>query len=492
MKRLGAILLIIAMLAGLYVLEQNQAMASKAAASIKSEDSSVVPYDPSIKASEVGNSKEFLRLFRDDSVKTITVVISEEEWKGIAIDMRRVSGIDQSMRTGNYRKADIIFEDKDGQVTIKNVGIRTKGNTTRVIPQDGQGYHKAHFKLKFDETFDLDPNSEEYKELSKRSFMGLDALNLKANMTDESYVHEKYGYELLAKVGLKAPKVSKTILKFKIGDKVVNYGVYSMLEPIDSKFISKRYPDKTGNLYKCLWQNFGPATLEPIRDPAAIGIKDWTKNYRPAYDLKTNKANPDHTALLEFIKNLNALNGPELKTYLDKNFEVDNFLKFMACNMLLGMPDDYWAMGNNYFLYFNPQGKIEFIPYDYDNCLASGWDGSDFGGFEGIADANILEWRNLAQSFTGQTVHHPLVEKILGIDEYKQRYLDYLREFSDPKNNLYSYANFKGLYDYIFKQYGPYMKSDTVEYSNMVESNEKWFMEEKVRSVDEQLKKLQK
>ena len=437
------------------------------------------------------DSKDFYRFFRDDTVKTLTISITDEEWQGMVQDMASMAIIDDRMRTGNYRKADLTYEDKDGKVTLENVGIRTKGNTTRILPQDNEGYHRAHFKIKFNETFDMEADSEAFKELAGRSFMSLDAVILKANLwNDPSFVHEKYAYDLLEEAGAKVPKISMTRLVLKIGDKTVDYGVYSMIEPVDNNFLEKRYDNDKGNLYKCLWQNFGAATLEQITQRGTVGIKDWTENYRPAYDLKTNKANPDHSPLLTFIDELNSLEGEALKAYLEENFEVDSFLKYMAMNMLLGMPDDYWAMGNNYYLYFDPQGKIEFIPYDYDQCLGSGWDGSHPRGHVGIATANILTWNNTVELLTGQPSSRPLVDKILSIDQYKQQYLTYLKEYASEENNLFSYSRFLHLFDTVEALYGPFMENDTQESSNMTLTNEQWYFETKLKSVASQLAQL--
>ncbi len=435
----------------------------------------------------------FNRLFRDDCVKTLTVKIPRNEWNGIITDMKVYSIIDDRMRTGNFRKADLVYEDRDGTFTLTDVGIRTKGNTTRILPQEGNNYHRANFKIKFNMTSNEEQEDEENNDNKGRKYAGLDSIILKACMNDSSYVHEKFAYDLLARAGAKAPVVTTIRLVFDIDGEIVDYGIYTMIEPIDDEFIKRRYEvsESIGNLYKCLWQSYGPATLTPIRDMKAIGVKDWTKNYRPAYDLKTNKKEQNHSALTNFIYQLNTLNGEELKVWLDENFEVDSFLSYLACNLLVGMPDDYWAMGNNYYLYFNNTGKIEFIPYDYDHCLASGWDGTYFGGYEGIARSDILEWKDLAAFMTGENLDRPLVEKILSIDEYRAKYFALLEELINPENKMFSYESFLSLYNNTNRLYGAYINNDTDEVQRMELTNEKWYFEEKIESVKSQLDRLQ-
>ncbi len=60
-------------------------------------------------------------------------------------------------------------------------------------------------------------------------------------------------------------------LTLTIGGIPVNFGLYLGLEEIDKPFLRRRLGslDNDGDLYKCLWLNEGPATLEPvIRNPA--------------------------------------------------------------------------------------------------------------------------------------------------------------------------------------------------------------------------------
>jgi len=172
------------------------------------------------------------------------------------------------------------------------------------------------------------------------------------------------------KAGVYTSRTGSTRLTITIDGEEHYFGIYTLIETVDQSFLTKRYgnANDNGNLYKCLWGNSGPATLEPVDEKftgnpifpeeRVIGVKDWETHYRPTYDLKTNEDIEDHTELLKFIDNINTLSGVELKDYLDVNFEVDRFLRYQAMNMLIGKWDDYWAMGNNYYLYFNNGGKI--------------------------------------------------------------------------------------------------------------------------------------
>jgi len=414
-------------------------------------------------------------LFTHGLLHDIEIAISQAEWDGLVQDMRDYAEeFNGSVQTGNYRKADFIYKGPAGDTVISQVGLRTKGRF-RIIPQDVEGVlHRAHFKVKFNETFDLEPGTEEYQERDDRRFFRLRKLILRQHGTwDISQIRELYSYDLIRQAGAYTSRTGSARLTITIAGKQHYFGIYTLIEPVDKSFLTKRYgrDANDGNLYKCdaLGQG-GPATLKSLENYPAfkrnnpfflrklVGVKDWETNYRPTYDLKTNEDAEDHSALLDFIDNLNSLSGDELKQYLDDNFEVDRFLRYQAMNVLLGKWDDYWTLGNNYYLYFNNNGKIEFIPFDYDSALGFSFFYSPSTG--------IYEWRYLINDFMASAIGlpisfinwlnppgSPLVEKMFEIDAYRQIYEGYFKEFSvqseilsgRPGPEILRYAKEQGL-----------------------------------------------
>ena len=446
-----------------------------------------------IKSSNIASTVEYNRLFSLENKHQFKIVMTQDEWDGLSEDMIQYNNQYHSLKTGAYRKADVYYSDDFGEQFIGEVAIRTKGNTTRVIPEDNSGLHRFHFKLKFNNTFDLEKDSTEYYERDNRKFAELQELNFKWNFSaDNTCIREVFSYNLLNEVGVDTSNAALTTVVFEVDGQAYDYGVYSIIEPIDTNFLTKRFGQKSdsGDLYKCLWQHYGPATLEPITDSNKIGIKNWETNYRPTYDLKTNKSENDNKDLLDFIEKLNTLEGEDIYEYLEENFDVDSFLKYQAMGVLLGMPDDYWAMGNNYFLYFNNHGKITFIPYDYDNCLGAGWDGDPGWTYDGIANADIYEWKNLNSAFLNQTVNHPLVEKIMSVQKYRDKYKKYLETFIDPSNNYFTYDRFNDLFDEMYSIYKDDIDNVMNEGGEMTLNNELWYFETKINSVKTQLEEV--
>jgi len=424
------------------------------------------------------------RLFGPGLSHHLTVYISRNEWLGMSQDMLDYAEIDVWMRTGNCRHANLVYEDEDGIIEIDDIGLRTRGNTTRILPEDEDGYHRAHFTFEFNETFDFSEGSTEYQEHDQRALFGLTSLDLKWNLwTDRSHIRELYAYSLMASAGVTAPRAALATLDFVIDGEWVHYGVYTMVEPVDKAFLTRHYGTQAdgGNLYKCLWENI-PATLESGYPEGEIGVKNWESGYRPSYDLKTNKSKADTSDLQAFIDSLNTLDDDDFAEYIESSFEVDKFLCYLAADVLLGNADDYRTMGNNYYLYFNPAGKIELIPYDFDACLGGGWEGGPACSFEILATEDIYDVPNLNAAYMDRSVSHPLADRILAIPAYRQRYEQYLLDFIN--SGLFSYEGFRYTFETLEAIYGPYTGSDTEDRGEtMTLTNEKWFFEAKTKSI---------
>ncbi len=441
----------------------------------------VIPKDP-IPLPETEEIK-FERLFNDEIEKSITIVISKDEWDNLDDVMKSYHSQFGNYRTDFYAQADMIYSDDEGEFEIKDVGFRTRGNLSRTrIQNDDGSLNMSHFKIKFDK--DFDPLND------KREVFELEEIDMKFNRNgDETYLTEKYSLDLFNKMGVFAAKTTLAKFYIQIGDATHFYGIYTIFEPIDKNFIKRRLDrvESDGNLYKSLWQNFGPANLGLNYPNNAIGIKDESINYRPAYDLKTNKQINDHIDLINFIQEINQRTGSNFKLYIEDHFDVSMFLKYLAVGVLLGNPDDYRAMGNNYYLYHNNiTNMFMMIPYDYDHGLAQGWDGSPvFSNW--TVGADIYTWGNLNKSILNvEEYPHPLVDKILQFPEYQMEYEGYLKELIDPLNNLFSFDAFSEMYEMQKALYNDDVSDAMMDLSFGLRNIE-WYIDAKIVDIQNQL-----
>ncbi len=292
---------------------------------------------------------DFDRLFNDNIFKEIIIKISADEWNRFLSIQHANKNTYNNVSLDEYVKADFHYIDNDGELIIENIGFRNRGNTSIDFIEDGSGNLKlAHWKINFRYQF----NGEHPENQGRRGFE-LKEIDMKYNRNNHSsYMIEEYSMEMFKHYGVLAQATSHALISVEIEGIRHQYGIYTLFEPVDDEFIERRFNNvsEDGDLYKSLWQGYGPATLQTLTNQAAIG--ESTLSYHPAYDLKTNKdvLVNKHAALKSFILNINEKTGESFKTYIEANFNVDMFLRYLAVNVFLGNPDDYRAMGNNCYL----------------------------------------------------------------------------------------------------------------------------------------------
>ena len=371
-------------------------------------------------------------IFGTDSVAEITLTIDRTEWNTL------LDNYDTNSKNEDCIHADFKMTKAGYTWQAEDIGMRIRGNTSRIRPQQGDKYYQAHFKIDFEEWIE-DDTVEEGKLAGC-----MKGIILKRFKDDPTYVREVFGYNFFRKNGIwTAPRAGYTRLFINIvedgGDTTeLDYGVYAMIEEINKQFLKERseitpeigtkFNGNKGNLWKCCWQSSnGPSMATDFDAYHSFGVEeiflDETKSMRYDYDLKTNKDDliSARDEFIDFIYALNDLSTvEEIKAFYEKKMDVDLFLKTYACNVLLGMDDDYWNNKNNYYFYFDKKGKCYFIPYDYDNILGTNC-------FDDTATENPIEWGR-------DGVKAPLIEKLLSVPEYKQMYVDYLLELREESS----------------------------------------------------------
>lgn len=326
------------------------------------------------------------QLFDINNTISMQIDISQEELDKIQKDYEYYDSINS--KSPIYRKADkVTITVGDSVYEIEEVGIRLKGNTSRVPVYDEETGkpNLSHYRISFNETFDdveyygesanVWASEEERQARKDRTFAGLNDMEIKWNKNyDNSHVREIYAYEVFRNFGIYAQRVNLCSL----GINGENYGVVNIYEPVDRLFIEKRLPEEDwgGDLYKCAW-TYKPANY--VAGSVTYGIDDLDAGQFHNFDLKTNKKDSTFATL---EKMLETVNSSELtKESFESVIDTEYFEKFLAVSYFMGNPDDIRNNYNNHYVYFlKSSGKAIFIPYDYDRCLGItyGWnpDGS--------------------------------------------------------------------------------------------------------------------
>jgi len=275
------------------------------------------------------------------------------------------------------------------------VGVRLRGNTSRE-------HEKKSYKIDF-------------REYGGSSFYSYKKFNLKPDVNDPSLMREPMTYFLYREMNVLAPRTHYTKL-YMNGEYM---GLYINVESIDDEFIDLRFGHEDGFLYKA---SYG----------ADLGNANQANNTSLFESQMNDNLPDDRSQLRNFINVLNNTPINDLKTELEKVFEVDRFLRQYAVEALLGHWDAYAYNKNNFYLYYNSQsGKVDFIPYDTDNTWGIDWVNRDW------ATRDLNNWHRSNEA-------RPLVSRLMAVEEYKLKYQNYLRillneyfntEFMQPKLN---------------------------------------------------------
>ncbi len=402
---------------------------------------------------------DYESLFDNANYKRITIYFTESDLIDLIDEMNEYNDQFGDYRDNTIIPADVVYEDGEGNVLVMNeIGFRTKGNLFSRIPpgnvEDGRivEYWQGSFQLEFNHTFEYLKDSPEYSYFKSREFFGdLEQLNFKRIRNDDyAVVTEAVAYEMFREVGVYTSNTSFCIVYLNVEGVIVPYGLFMIQETIDDVFVESTFGENNdgsiGELYKCTWQKYGPATLYRDYNSRALGVSDWTQGYRKSYALKTNKDEEDYSSFLSFVDLINAASNDDYYTSISASFDVDSFAKALAMHFLVGSSDDYRFNANNYYMYFN-EGQAYYIPFDFDNSLGFGWNA--FNNFGIYLEIDTLE--DVSSTYIDSS-NIVLVNRLLQEEEFFNLYLGYLDLYT-REGSVFSEDYVKTVYDLVESLY---------------------------------------
>lgn len=330
-------------------------------------------------------------LYCDTSLARIEITASQSVWNGLqASNPTTVEGA-----------VNIRFRHGDIDVTVTNVGISARGNTSL---------------NKYPRSFNISFNSF----VPGQNLFGIEKLNLNSEANDPSTARSKLCFDLHQAAGLPTPYANH-VATVIIGPNNHRSGpnglffdaVLNNTQPVDDVFIKQRFANSRGNLYKCTYTGAGPANLT-YKGPTGSsysGLSTYELKYQGGTDASFND-------LASFINLVNNTSSGSFASVIRRNFEVDDFLKRLALDVLTSNWDGHWGNWNNFHLYRDPgTGKWHYIPYDQDNTFSIRWITPPSGDW---ATQNIYTW--------GKSTDTPLVTRILAVPEFRNRYTYYFNQ----------------------------------------------------------------
>lgn len=159
------------------------------------------------------------KLFSTDRVHTLDIAVDASGWQSM---------LDNASKK-EYLPCNVVI---DGDA-IKNVGIRTKGNSTlsMIASSDSDRYS---FKLEFDHYNDA------------QTYYGLDKLALNNIAQDSTYLKDYLSYRMMERFGADAPLCS--FINITVNGEA--WGLYLAVEGIEEAFARRNYGSGYGELYK--------------------------------------------------------------------------------------------------------------------------------------------------------------------------------------------------------------------------------------------------
>ena len=357
------------------------------------------------------NAPYVTKLFGSEIIK-IEILADKDVWQGML----------GNAAAKEYIMADVIVNG----VKFQKVGIRPKGNVSL------SNSDRYSFRLKFNHY------------IKKQTCFGLASFVVNNMKSDNTYIKEYIAYDLMRSAG-----ADTTLCQF--ADISLNgepWGFYLAVESYAGEFIRRAYNDALGVLYNVKSTGLGDIRRTGDLGGSLIYTDDDPDSY-PAIFLnavtKTNTA-----AKKRVIKALKALSeGRDLETY----FDIDQILRYFAAHTVTVNMDSYSSFtAQNYYIY-ESKGKLTILPWDYN--LA-------FGGFQGNGNLSDMVNFPIDSPVSGvEMSERPLLDKLLGNEEYLERYHKYLRELID---DYFNSGKFSETVAYLTDRINDYVKNDVSKF----------------------------
>ena len=277
----------------------------------------------------------------------------------------------------------------------------------------------------------FDEFEDKYPEINDQRLYGFKEVSMSPAFKDNSLIREKVAADIFRMAGIPAAQTAFYKVYINFGDGLKYCGVYTMIEAVEDTMLKSQFGEKSGNLYKpeSTFQNFSQAQFEK----------------------KTNEETADWSDIQATITALNAstrTSNPALwRENLEKVFNADHFVKWLAVNTTLVSWDTYGAMAHNHYLYNHSSKKLMWIPWDNNEALTS--------------------QARVQLSLAGVATNWPLINYIANDPVYYAKYKAYVKDFND---NVFTTSKMNEIFDKATTLITPYVNGTEKEekpYSNL-------------------------
>ncbi len=353
---------------------------------------------------------DYWAVFDDSQVRRVDISLASADWQYMWSDIEAKLQVPADA---------VLFGER-----LDNIGFRMRGQFSLRVSGA-----KKPWKIDTDAYIE----GQEYHNLKQLMFIN--------NIGDPSMLQEKLAYDMMHFAG--APASHTCFVELWIdftddGQPPVFWGVYTLIERVDKKFLASRFGQdhKAGNLYKASHAQRGPMDLIYY----GPNIEDYpTQDGLYAYGKATNEEENDYSDIINLMYVIDGVKydtPDDFAAALEQVLNVDSFLRYMAVVNTLGNWDSYPSTGNNYYLFNNEgSGKFEWIPWD----LA--WGGNPQYPLFGTEGPGLVE-------------RAPLYDNVFQVERYRRRYAGYLDLLA---RQWFTYENISALSTRYHNLIAPYV-----------------------------------
>src|SRR6478672_11583041 len=323
-------------------------------------------------------------------------------------------------------------------ITYPNVGVRFRGNTSYTTIGSSQ---KKSFGV---ETDFVDPNL---------TVGGYNDLKFNNAHQDPTFMREVL-YNRMARRHIPIAKGNYIHLYLNNQD----WGIYPNIQNVDKNFLDQWWASNDGARFRATVENTGTPMGGWGDGTAGMNYLGATiATYQQYYALKSNDVVTDPWQKLidacYTLSTATAANSETVKATLD----VDKILWHLACENIFTDDDSYVMKGKmDYMVYYEPEtGRTTSLENDGNSSfLIAEATSTNWGPFKNVTNAN-----------------YPLLNKLVNIPEWRQRYLAHYRTIL---NETFTTANATAIVDELNAQISALVASDpkklytTTQYTNGV------------------------
>jgi len=227
-----------------------------------------------------------------------------------------------------------LYTDDFNQEMTVNASMKQKGKSTRETSQKS-------YRIKLD--------SKEELYLNERT------LQLNKHAYDHSRVRNKLSFELFETIP-NIPSLKTRFVHLFVNNE--DYGLFTHVEKVDDLYLKNRGWNEEDNLYKI--QEFDFRMSDDLRLD-----KDGKPLDKDAFELRVElESGKEYRHFIKMVEDVESATQENFEKIFNKYFNRENYITWMASNIILGNKD---TTSQNFFLY-NPKfsDTYYFIPWDYD------------------------------------------------------------------------------------------------------------------------------